>query len=124
MVYQQNILTLIITEYFPGVISRLRKVKDQGDPMCDNIRKGNWLIGKKIQHLTYVAQKTNVCNFSDYIYQRLELDEGTKELGRWIREHSSAIKALPEFLKPAYFNFFFDLLHEMLQDQAFDLMTS
>ncbi|CRK94139.1 CLUMA_CG007658, isoform A [Clunio marinus] len=72
---------------FQGVLSLLSHISpsnDLGHPLCGNLRSGNWLI--------------------DYISDRLNQTDSTKKLSEWLKENLEAMKGIPRYLIPAYFD--------------------
>ncbi|XP_065155607.1 glycogen debranching enzyme isoform X2 [Atheta coriaria] len=70
-----------------GVMSLLATIRpnnDLGHPLCDNLRKGDWLL--------------------EYIHRRLQLHKTTKLLGDWIEDNTQELKKIPRYLIPAYFD--------------------
>nr|XP_022905345.1 glycogen debranching enzyme isoform X1 [Onthophagus taurus] len=89
-----------------GIISLLAKIRptnDLGHPLCCNLREGDWLI--------------------DYIWRRLQLDEGTKPLGIWFEENTIQLKRLPRYLVPCYFDAIITGVFTVVLDHAFNLMS-
>ncbi|XP_045473681.1 glycogen debranching enzyme [Harmonia axyridis] len=89
---------------FISLLAKIRSTNDLGHPMCENIRQGDWMI--------------------DYIYQRLTFDEGTQELGAWIEENTKCLKAVPKYMKPAYFDLIFTGIYVSLLEHAYNSLSS
>lgn len=90
---------------FMSLLSNIRPNNDLGHPMCENLRDGNWMI--------------------DYIWQRLKLDNGTKELGVWIEENTTVFNNnVPRYLVPCYFDMFCTSLYVLVLEQCYKLMSN
>ncbi|CAH0555446.1 unnamed protein product [Brassicogethes aeneus] len=88
---------------FMTVMSNIRPSNDLGHPMCGNLRDGNWMI--------------------DYIWQRLILNPGTQELGKWIEENVKCFNNIPRYLVPCYFDVVLTGLYTLLLEQCYNSMT-
>ncbi|XP_050313135.1 glycogen debranching enzyme isoform X2 [Anthonomus grandis grandis] len=88
---------------FNSILANIRSNNDLGHPFCGNLRDGNWMI--------------------DYIWKRLKVDQGTKELGQWIEENTKPFRGIPRYLIPCYFDLVFDAIHTHLLRQSWDLMS-
>ncbi|CDW52751.1 glycogen debranching enzyme [Trichuris trichiura] len=77
-------------------LTRIRRDNDLGHPLCDNIRKGDWL--------------------ADYITNRLLKREGTKELGKWFSIIFRIYKGIPYFMKPSYFELIVNSVYNVICD--------
>lgn len=54
----------------------------------------------------------------DYIWKRLEVDKGTRELSTWIDEKTSLLKILPRYLIPSYFDILISGLYIVVTEYA------
>ncbi|XP_049823584.1 glycogen debranching enzyme isoform X4 [Aethina tumida] len=88
---------------FMSVMANIRPSNDLGHPMCGNLRDGNWMI--------------------DYIWQRLKLDPGTKELGQWLEENTKCFNSMPRYLVPCYFDVILTGLYALILNQSYRLMS-
>lgn len=59
---------------------------------------------------------------SDYISNRLTQSDNTKELGRWLQTNMEALKEIPRYLIPAYFDAIITGVYELLIQQVLSLM--
>ncbi|XP_046385636.1 glycogen debranching enzyme isoform X2 [Ischnura elegans] len=89
---------------FISLLSVIRPNNDLGHPMCGNMRDGNWMI--------------------DYVWQRLEKDEGTKELAQWLKEAVTPLKEIPRYLIPCYFDALLTFVYKCLLERSWSLMSS
>ncbi|XP_011494521.1 PREDICTED: glycogen debranching enzyme [Ceratosolen solmsi marchali] len=90
-----------------GIISLLAEIRsnnDLGHPLCINLRQGNWLI--------------------DYIWQRLNEDRGTADLGKWLEQATEPFKLIPRYLVPCYFDVIVVNIYSILIERCFSLMSS
>ncbi|RLU17593.1 hypothetical protein DMN91_009829 [Ooceraea biroi] len=87
-----------------SVLADIRSENDLGNPLCDNLRKGNWMI--------------------DYTWQRLKENEGTKPLGMWLEEATKPFKVLPRYLVPCYFDIFIVNINLHLLSRCYTLMSN
>lgn len=62
--------------------------------------------------------------FSDYVWKRLKLDKGTKELGEWIEKNTNVFEKIPRYLVPCYFDLIITGIYVMLLEQSYKLMSS
>ncbi|KAL0277777.1 UNVERIFIED_CONTAM: hypothetical protein PYX00_004943 [Menopon gallinae] len=69
---------------FASLLHDIRNNNDLGHPFCQNLRQGNWML--------------------DYISGRLKLNSNTRPLGIWFDEIFEALKKLPRYLIPTYFD--------------------
>ncbi|XP_071444480.1 glycogen debranching enzyme [Hetaerina americana] len=88
---------------FISLLSVIRPQNDLGHPMCGNMRDGNWMI--------------------DYVWQRLEKDEGTKELAQWLKEAVVPLKDIPRYLVPCYFDALLTFVYRCLLKRSWSLMS-
>ncbi|XP_030750314.1 glycogen debranching enzyme isoform X2 [Sitophilus oryzae] len=88
---------------FMSLLANIRPSNDLGHPFCGNLRDGNWMI--------------------DYIWKRLQVDEGTKELGQWIEENIKYLYNIPRYLIPCYFDVIVTEIYTCLLDQSYNLMS-
>ncbi|XP_076266629.1 glycogen debranching enzyme isoform X2 [Rhynchophorus ferrugineus] len=89
---------------FMSLLANIRPNNDLGHPFCGNLRDGNWMI--------------------DYMWKRLKVDEGTKELGQWIEEHIKYLYSVPRYLIPCYFDVIVTGIYVKLLDQSYNLMSN
>ncbi|KAK4875160.1 hypothetical protein RN001_011582 [Aquatica leii] len=89
---------------FMSLLSNIRPNNDLGHPVCGNLRDGNWMI--------------------DYVSQRLEIDEGTKELGQWIEKNFQNLKSIPRYLVPAYFDVLITGIYILLMEHSYSLLSN
>uniref|UniRef100_A0A5S6R4Q9 Glycogen debranching enzyme n=1 Tax=Trichuris muris TaxID=70415 RepID=A0A5S6R4Q9_TRIMR len=75
-------------------LARIRRDNDLGHPLCENLRKGDWM--------------------ADYVTNRLLAREGTKELGNWFAIIFRMYKEIPHFMKPAYFEVIISSVYNVL----------
>ncbi|KAI4460468.1 glycogen debranching enzyme [Holotrichia oblita] len=88
---------------FMSLLENIRPNNDLGHPMCGNLREGNWMI--------------------DYIWQRLQVDEGTRDLGFWIEKNTMALKNVPRYLVPSYFDAIITRIYVILLEHTFNFMS-
>ncbi|KAJ8945126.1 hypothetical protein NQ318_001591 [Aromia moschata] len=88
---------------FISLLANIRPSNDLGHPMCANLRDGNWMI--------------------EYIWKRLLLDEGTKDLGKWLEENSNCFNDMPRYLVPCYFDAVVTGMYILLIEQSYKLMS-
>ncbi|XP_064477462.1 glycogen debranching enzyme-like isoform X2 [Ornithodoros turicata] len=69
---------------FMSVLSEIRYKNDLGHTMCDNLRVGDWMM--------------------DYITHRLVYEHSTLALSEWFNMLFTAVKKLPRYLIPCYFD--------------------
>lgn len=89
---------------FMSLLSTIRPSNDLGHPMCGNLRDGNWMI--------------------DYIVQRLQVEDATKELGVWMENSFLHLKNIPRYLVPSYFDVLVTGVYMLLLDQCYASMSS
>ncbi|XP_065332419.1 glycogen debranching enzyme isoform X2 [Cloeon dipterum] len=89
---------------FISLLSEVRQKNDLGHPLCGNLRAGNWMI--------------------DYISQRLKLDPGTEELGRWFEDNLRHLKELPRYLVPSYFDAVLQGVYQALLQRVWNCMST
>lgn len=58
----------------------------------------------------------------DYIWQRLEIDPGTKNLGKWLENNLKYLKEIPRYLIPCYFDVIVTGTYLLLVEQCYNLM--
>lgn len=76
-----------ITSYI-HLLKYIKKSKDMGAELFDNVREGDWLIDYTVNRLrTYQAQEPTI---------------GLQNVITWFDEQFTAVKKLPTFLKPKY----------------------
>lgn len=88
---------------FISLLSEIRPRNDLGHPMCGNLRDGNWMI--------------------DYVWQRLEKDDGTKALSKWLKDGTLHLKEIPRYLVPCYFDAILSKVHQCLLERCWSLMS-
>ncbi|XP_060528992.1 glycogen debranching enzyme [Cylas formicarius] len=88
---------------FISLLANIRPSNDLGHPMCANLRDGNWMI--------------------EYIWKRLKVDQGTKELGQWIEENTKSLEKVPRYLVPCYFDVIVTGIYINLLDHSYSLMS-
>lgn len=88
---------------FMSLLENIRPNNDLGHPMCGNLRDGNWM--------------------TDYIWQRLQLDEGTRDLGFWIEKNTMPLKNVPRYLVPSYFDAVITRIYVRLLEHTFNFMS-
>ncbi|KAB0795230.1 hypothetical protein PPYR_12069 [Photinus pyralis] len=88
---------------FMSLLSTIRPSNDLGHPMCGNLRDGNWMI--------------------DYVVQRLQVDDATKELGVWMENSFVHLKNIPRYLVPSYFDVLVTGIYMLLLDQCYASMS-
>lgn len=116
---------------FQGFLSFLSEItpkNDLGHPVCDNLRQGDWMIGK-FKHIKITPQQMLInsyliVNVTDYISKRLQQCENTKEFSKWLELNMASLKEIPRFLIPAYFDVIVTGVYELLIAQALSLMPS
>ncbi|XP_062509338.1 glycogen debranching enzyme-like [Corticium candelabrum] len=89
-----------------GVMSILSVVhhdNDQGHPICDNLRSGNWLF--------------------EYVSNRLKLQKHSRELGEHLEMMFDQLKTLPRYLIPSYFSAILTAVHVKLLKRAWNAMS-
>ncbi|CAG9819095.1 unnamed protein product [Phaedon cochleariae] len=92
---------------FQGIMSLLSNIRpnnDLGHPMCANLRDGNWMI--------------------EYMWKRLNAEQGTKELGLWIEKNTLCFIDIPRYLVPCYFDAVVTGIYILLVEQCHKLMNS
>ncbi|ELU10759.1 hypothetical protein CAPTEDRAFT_167427 [Capitella teleta] len=67
-----------------SILSSIRANNDLGHPMCDNLRRGDWLM--------------------EYTANRLAAFPGTERLGNWLADVFKSLKQAPRYLIPCYFD--------------------
>lgn len=103
-----------------SLLANIRPSNDLGHPFCGNLRDGNWMIGKCF---IYVCPRGKASSCVDYIWKRLKVDEGTKDLGQWIEENTKYLCNLPRYLIPCYFDVIVTSIYMKLLDQSYSLMS-
>lgn len=88
---------------FASLLAEIAPNNDLGHPMCDNLRQGNWMI--------------------DYVHQRLGKFEGTRALANWLKTEFEALKEIPRYLIPSYFDVIINGVHNLLKQSCFNLMS-
>ncbi|XP_050499688.1 glycogen debranching enzyme isoform X2 [Diabrotica virgifera virgifera] len=89
---------------FMSLLANIRPNNDLGHPMCANLRDGNWMI--------------------EFIWKRLKLDPGTKELGDWIERNTKSFENIPRYLVPCYFDIVVTGLYLVLLEKTHKLMSN
>nr|XP_012233838.1 PREDICTED: glycogen debranching enzyme isoform X2 [Linepithema humile] len=87
-----------------SVLADIRSNNDLGHPLCANLRQGNWLI--------------------DYVWQRLNEDDGTKPLATWLEQATEPLKIIPRYLVPSYFDVIVTNVYTNLLDHCYSLMSN
>jgi len=59
---------------------------------------------------------------SDYVWQRLKEDDGTKPLGMWLEQAIEPFKLIPKYLVPSYFDIIIVNVYRILLNHCYDLM--
>jgi len=59
---------------------------------------------------------------SDYVWQRLKEDDGTKPLGMWLEQALESFKLIPKYLVPSYFDVIIVNVYRILLNHCYDLM--
>lgn len=91
------------TQGFVSVLTEIAPNHDLGHPFCNNLRQGNWMI--------------------DYIHERLAKDPNTAPLSKWFAKNTEALKQIPRYLIPSYFDIIVTGMHQLLVDRAIQLMS-
>lgn len=91
------------TQGFASVLTEIAPKNDLGHPFCVNLRQGDWMI--------------------DYIYQRIANNPNLLGLSKWFADNTVALKKIPRFLIPSYFDVIVSGLHQLLLDRAVQLMS-
>lgn len=60
---------------------------------------------------------------TDYVWQRLKEDDGTKPLGIWFEQALEPFKVIPRYLVPSYFDVIIVNVYMNLLDHCYDLMS-
>lgn len=92
------------TQGFVSLLTDITPNNDLGHPFCTNLRDGNWMI--------------------DYLHQRISSYPRTAELSKWIDANTLAMKEIPRYLIPSYFDVFVTGVHQLLADRCIQLMHS
>lgn len=61
--------------------------------------------------------------YTDYTWQRLKEDEGTRTLGEWLEEATEPFKLIPRYLVPSYFDVIIVNVYMILLEQCYNLMS-
>lgn len=91
------------TQGFVSVLTEIAPNNDLGHPFCNNLRQGNWMI--------------------DYIHERIAKDPNTAGLSKWFADNTVALKEIPRYLIPSYFDVIVTGVHQLLVDRAIQLMS-
>ncbi|XP_031629828.1 glycogen debranching enzyme [Contarinia nasturtii] len=91
------------TQGFVSVLTEITPNNDLGHPFCNNLRQGNWMI--------------------DYIHERLAKHPNTVNLSKWFADNTEALKQIPRYLIPSYFDIIVTGVHQLLVDHAIQLMS-
>ncbi|ESO09331.1 hypothetical protein HELRODRAFT_109597 [Helobdella robusta] len=86
------------------LLDKIRPSNDLGHPLCDNLRQGDWLM--------------------DYIANRLLAHQGTAQLGKWFENTFAALKKVPRYLIPSYFDAVVNGVCTMAVDACWDKMST
>lgn len=90
------------TQGFASVLTEIAPNNDLGHPFCVNLRQGDWMI--------------------DYIHQRIA-NNPLLGLSKWFACNTVALKKIPRFLIPSYFDVIVTGVHQLLLDRAVQLMS-
>lgn len=91
------------TQGFASVLTEIAPNNDLGHPLCTNLRQGDWMI--------------------DYIHQRIAKNPNTAVLSKWLADNTDALKKIPRYLIPSYFDVILTGVHQLLSDRAIELMS-
>lgn len=91
------------TQGFASVLTQIGPNNDLGHPFCTNLREGDWMI--------------------DYIHQRIAKNPNTAALAKWFADNTEALKQIPRYLIPSYFDVIVTGVHQLLLDRAIQLMS-
>lgn len=91
------------TQGFVSVLTEIAPNNDLGHPFCNNLRQGDWMI--------------------DYIHQRIAKSSNTATLSKWFADNTNALKQIPRYLIPSYFDVILTGVHQLLVDSAIQLMS-
>lgn len=92
------------TQGFASVLTQIAPNNDLGHPLCNNLRQGDWMI--------------------DYIHQRIANNPNTAALSKWFADNTVALKQIPRYMIPSYFDIIVTGVHQLLLDRAIELMSS
>jgi glycogen debranching enzyme len=87
-----------------SVMSVVHMENDQGHPICNNLRFGNWLL--------------------EYIVSRLKQQNFSRELGEHLEVIFEQLKKLPRYLVPSYFSTVLNIVQEKLLERAWNAMST
>lgn len=88
---------------FVSLLTEITPNNDLGHPFCNNLRQGNWMI--------------------EYLHQRIANYKPTAELSKWLDNNTLAMKEIPRYLIPSYFDVFVTGVHQILIDRCIQLMA-
>lgn len=91
------------TQGFVSVFTEIAPKNDLGHPICNNLRQGDWMI--------------------NYIHQRIKKNLRTAELSEWFSYNFAALKQIPRYLIPCYFDVLITGVHQLLLDECILLMS-
>lgn len=92
------------TQGFVSVLAEIAPNNDLGHPFCANLRDGNWMI--------------------DYVHERIANNPNTAELSKWINDNTLALKQIPRYLIPSYFDVLITGIHQLLTERCIQLMST
>lgn len=92
------------TQGFASVLTEIAPNNDLGHPFCNNLRQGDWMV--------------------DYIANRIAKHPNTAALSKWWADNTVALKAIPRYMIPSYFDIILTGVHQLLLDRAIQLMSS
>lgn len=91
------------TQGFASVLTEIGPNNDLGHPFCNNLRQGDWMI--------------------DYIHERIANYPNTAALSKWWSDNTIALKQIPRYMIPSYFDVLLTGVHQLLVDRAIQLMS-
>lgn len=91
------------TQGFASVFTEIAPNNDLGHPICNNLRQGDWMI--------------------DYIHTRISNHPNTAALSKWWADNTLALKEIPRYMIPSYFDIILTGVHQLLLDRAIQLMS-
>lgn len=91
------------TQGFASVLTEIAPNNDLGHPLCVNLRQGDWMI--------------------DYIHERIANNPNTAALSKWFADNTEALKKIPRYLIPSYFDIIVTGVHQLLLDRAIQIMS-
>lgn len=91
------------TQGFASVLTEIGPNNDLGHPFCRNLRQGDWMI--------------------DYVHERISKYAITSALSKWWADNTLALKQIPRYMIPSYFDIILTGVHHLLLDRAIQLMS-